>query len=164
MPAEFMLRDYRDGDAGAVNALALAAFAQYQTDYDDWPGFAGKIAAMSALSASAELIVAARGDRLVGAVAYVAPRAAKAAFFDPAWAVVRMLVVAPDCRGMGIGRALALACESRARRDGAAIMALHTSPIMEVALGMYLRMGFAELGAVAPIHGVPYGVYTKSLP
>jgi ribosomal protein S18 acetylase RimI-like enzyme len=163
MSTDFMLRDYRGDDAEAVNALALGAFAQYQADYDDWPGFARKIAGMSALSAAAELVVATRGERLVGAVAYVAPGAPKAEFFDPAWAIVRMLVVAPDCRGEGIGRALTLACEQRARRDGARTMALHTSPIMEVALGMYLRMGFAVERAVAPIHGVAYNVYTKSL-
>lgn len=163
MPENFMLRDYCDSDAGGVNALALAAFAQYQSHYHDWPEFSRKVAAMSALSATAELVVATQAGRVVGGVAYVAPHVPKAEFFHPAWAVMRMLVVAPDCRGQGIGRALTLACEQRARRDGAGVMALHTSPIMHVALSMYLRMGFCLERAVAPIHGVPYDVYMKSL-
>lgn len=159
----FTLRDFCEGDADAVNALALAAFRQYRPHYDDWPTFSSKVAAMSALSATAEIIVATLSGRLVGAVAYVAPGAPKADFFNPAWATMRMLVVAPECRGKGIGRALALACEQRARREGAGILALHTSPIMEIALQMYLRMGYALERAVAPIHGVSYNVYLKAL-
>lgn len=163
MTGEFTLRDYLGGDAAAVNAVALAAFGQYLSHYDDWPIFSGKISAMSGLSATAEIIVATLSGRVVGAVAYVSPYAPKADFFSPAWATMRMLVVAPESRGRGIGRALALACEQRARRDGADILALHTSPIMEIALHMYLRMGYALERAVAPIHGVAYNVYLKSL-
>ncbi len=74
-----------------------------------------------------------------------------------------MLVVDPACRGNGIGRALTDECLARARRDGAKVMALHTSPIMTVALPMYLRMGFAWLRAAPPIFGVDYAVYTKAL-
>jgi hypothetical protein len=51
----------------------------------------------------------------------------------------------------------------RARRDRAAVIALHTSPIMTVALPMYLRMGFVRLRATPPIFGVEYAVYTKML-
>ena len=65
--------------------------------------------------------------------------------------------------GHGIGRALTEECIRRAERDDAPAIALHTSPIMEVALPMYLRMGFEFVRAVTPIHGVPYGVYRMHL-
>lgn len=55
------------------------------------------------------------------------------------------------------------ACLERARRDHSPIIALHTSPIMSVALPMYLRMGFEKLRDAPDIHGVSYAVYTKSL-
>jgi hypothetical protein len=43
------------------------------------------------------------------------------------------------------------------------IIALHTSPIMSVALPMYLKMGFAKAYDAPPIFGVAYAVYTKAL-
>lgn len=74
-----------------------------------------------------------------------------------------MLVVDPRARGLGAGRALTDACLDRARRDGSTVIALHTSPIMSVALPMYLRMGFTKLKDAPPIRGVAYAVYLKQL-
>jgi hypothetical protein len=51
---------------------------------------------------------------------------------------------------------------TRAARS-CAVIALHTSPIMTVALPMYLRMGFAKVQDAPPLFGVPYAVYTKAL-
>jgi hypothetical protein len=51
----------------------------------------------------------------------------------------------------------------RARRDGVEVIALHTSPAMEVALALYLRMGFALERHVPDRFGVPYAVYLKAL-
>ena len=42
-------------------------------------------------------------------------------------------------------------------------IALHTSPIMSVALPMYLKMGFAKAYDAPPIFGVACAVYTKAL-
>ena len=74
-----------------------------------------------------------------------------------------MLVVDPAARGLGTGRALTEACVARARRDHAPEIALHTSPIMTVALPMYLRMGFVRVRDAPPLFGVPYAIYMKSL-
>lgn len=159
------IRPYRDEDADAVNALALAAFEQYRGVYRDWETLARGVGSMAAMAGSAELIVA--GDAagaLTGAVAYVGPhRAPRADFFAPEWPIIRMLVVDPSARGRGLGRRLTEECIARARRDGAGVIALHTSPAMEVALGLYLRMGFRLERRVPDRFGVPYGVYLKSL-
>src|SRR4030095_12946939 len=117
----------------------------------------------SDLSASGEVIVAELQDKPAGAVAYFGPNSTKAAFFDQRWPIIRMLVVAPAFCGKGIGRALSDACIARAKRDGSPIIALHTSPIMSVALPMYLRMGFVKAYDAPPIFGVAYAVYTKAL-
>lgn len=74
-----------------------------------------------------------------------------------------MLVVDPAARGQGIGRRLTEACLDRGRRDGAEVIALHTSPAMDVALGLYLRMGFRLEKKVPDRFGVPYAVYLKPL-
>lgn len=157
------LREFQTADAPAVNALAVSAFAQYRDQYLDWPGFVEKIGKMAALAGVGEVIVAEVADEIVGAVAYLGPSAPKAPFFNPSWPIMRMLVVAPQARGAGVGRILAEECLARARRDQAVVFALHTSPIMAVALPMYERMGFRFRCSAPAIHGVPYGVYVKSL-
>jgi GNAT superfamily N-acetyltransferase len=158
-----MLRDYQPRDADAIGRVALAAFAQFQSHYSDWPAMAQKVARMAELSNAGEIIVAEDDGRIVGGVAYIGPRQPKAAFFDPAWPVIRMLVVDPSARGKGLGHALTEECLRRAERDQAAVIALHTTPIMTVALPMYLRMGFAKVRDAPDIFGVPYAVYTKAL-
>jgi ribosomal protein S18 acetylase RimI-like enzyme len=163
MNASVVLRDFKAPDGAAVNAVALAAFEQYRDAYADWSAFSENIGRMSTLADTAELIVATTPVRLVGAVAYGGPGKPKAAFFDGAWPIVRMLVVHPEARGLGIGRALTDECISRARRDGASMIALHTTPIMAVALAMYERMGFEFTAAAPAIHGVPYRIYLKRL-
>lgn len=158
------LRDYRESDADALNRVALAAFEQFRGDYDDWPAMARAVSGMSGLSGLGEIVVADDGARVVGGVAYMPPGAAKAAYFDRSWPVIRMLVVDPAARGRGIGRALTEECIRRARRDGSRVIALHTTAIMTVALPMYLRLGFKLSHDAPSIHGVPYAVYTMTLP
>jgi ribosomal protein S18 acetylase RimI-like enzyme len=158
------LRDFRPADAPQVNRVALAAFGQFRAHYSDWPAMAASVARMATLAEHGELIVAERDDRIIGAVAYVAPGRPKPSCFDAAWPVIRMLVVDPGHRGLGAGRALTEDCLSRARRDGSPVIALHTSPFMTVALSMYVGMGFERLREGPMIFGVPSAVYLKRLP
>ncbi|MGL3108598.1 GNAT family N-acetyltransferase [Bradyrhizobium sp. BR 1432] len=158
-----MLRDYQPADADAVRRVALAAFAQFEQDYSDWPTFTANVAKITELSRTGEIVVAEDGGEIVGAVAYIGLRQPKAAFFDPAWPIIRMLVVDPSARGKGIGRQLTEECVRRAERDQSPVIALHTTTIMTVALPMYLRMGFAKVHEAPDISGVPYAVYVKRL-
>jgi len=161
----YEIRDFVAADATEVNAVALAAFAEFQTDCTDWPRFSAGLGNTASLAQSAELIVASCDLGLMGAVAYVGPGRPKAPFFKSEWPIIRMLVVRPSFRGQGIGRALTEECMRRALRDGASVIALHTSPVMKVALAMYQRMGFQWVheGPGPPIFGVPYGIYVKQL-
>lgn len=161
--ADHLIRDFAADDTAAVDAVALAAFEQYRGEYDNWPAFSAAVGTMAKLAEGGELIVAESEGRIAGAVAYVGPHAPKPALFDPAWPVIRMLVVDPAARGRGLGRMLTEECIRRARRDGADVIALHTSPIMQVALAMYLRLGFVPLRDSSPIFGVPYRIYLKRL-
>ena len=157
------LRQFSPADHSVVNTIAVAAFSEYRDHYTDWPTVVLRIGEMAALAESGEIIVAEHAGQVVGAVAYLGPSAPKADFFEPAWAVMRLLVVSPAARGLGVGKALAQACLTRAREDAATIFALHTSTMMQVALPMYERMGFTYLRSAPPIHGVAYGVYVKPL-
>src|SRR5579864_8672225 len=158
-----MLRDYRATDAAELGRVALSAFAQFKSEYSDLPAMADNVSRMSELAATGQIIVAAKDGGIVGGVVYVPAGGRKAACFDPSWPIIRMLVVDPAARGYGIGRRLTEECVRRAVRDRSPLLALHTSPIMTVALAMYLRMGFTLLRDAPPIHGVPYSVYVKDL-
>ena len=162
-PKKAMLRDFQAGDARRVNDLAVAAFRQFENQYNSWPKMMALLGKAADLAGSGELIVAECHGIIVGAVAYMPPHAPKADYFDIAWPAIRMLVVDPDARGLGVGKALTTECIDRARRDRSSIIALHTSPIMTAALSMYLKLGFHRVRPAPPLHGVDYAVYVKTI-
>jgi ribosomal protein S18 acetylase RimI-like enzyme len=154
-----VVRAYAAADRAAVNAVALAAFAQYAGDYDDWPTFSADIGRMADLAADGDLLVAEREGAVVGAVVHVGPGRPRSAIFPQDWSVIRMLVVDPAARGAGVGRALVAATLERAARAGAPAVGLHTSPIMATALRLYEGIGFRREHDLPPIRGVPYARY-----
>ena len=153
------IRDYVETDGAAVNAVALAAFAQYAGNYDDWPTFSAGIGRMADLAGDGDLFVAERAGRIAGAVVHVGPGRPRSAIYPDDWSVIRMLVVDPAARGGGIGRALVAATLDRARRVEAPAVGLHTSPIMATALRLYESIGFVREHDLPPIRGVPYARY-----
>jgi GNAT superfamily N-acetyltransferase len=160
-----LIRDFAAADRDRVNAVALAAFAQYEAHYDDWAAFSDGVKRMAELAApanGADLIVAERDGIVVGAVAHIGPGAPRSPIYPDDWSVIRMLVVDPGERSTGIGRRLVAACLQRARAGGAPVIGLHTSPIMGHALALYTRIGFAFDCDLAPIRGVPYARYVLS--
>jgi ribosomal protein S18 acetylase RimI-like enzyme len=159
-----LLRPYSASDADAVNAIALAAFAQYRGVYSDWDVLERGVGSMTSLADTGEIIVAEADGVIAGGIGYIGPGVSpRADFFEPEWPIIRMLVVDPSARGRGLGRALTEACLQLARRDAAEVVALHTSPAMEVALALYVRMGFKLHQRVPDRFGVPYAVYIKPL-
>lgn len=158
-----MIRSFRSSDADEVDRIAVAAFAEHSSSYSDWPQLRDRLARMSEHATEAEVLVAELGGRLVGAVLYVAPHRPRPAHFDPDWAVMRMLAVDPACRGLGLGKSLADACVSCAVRDRAEILALHTSPMMGAALGVYRRMGFSFLRKAPTNFGAECSILAKRL-
>jgi ribosomal protein S18 acetylase RimI-like enzyme len=57
---------------------------------------------------------------------------------------IRLLGVAQASRGVGVGRALTLACIELARGRGHSQVVLHTTRAMATAWTMYERLGFAR--------------------
>ena len=55
---------------------------------------------------------------------------------------IRLLAVDPNTRGMGVGKALTLGCIQYARDRKQSEVILHTTKAMEIAWGMYEKMGF----------------------
>jgi GNAT superfamily N-acetyltransferase len=161
--ADVQIRDYVSSDAENLNRIAVAAFEEFRDNYQDWPAMRAGLSKTSALGATGEIIVVEWQNRFAGAVTYFGPNSPTAAFFDQRWPVIRMLVVDPAFRGKGLGRTLSMECIARAKRDRSTTIALHTSPIMTVALPMYLRMGFVKAHDAPPVFGAACAVYTKTL-
>ena len=57
---------------------------------------------------------------------------------------IRLLGVSPKSRNLGVGKALANACIELAREKGHSRVVLHTTQAMQVAWGLYERLGFAR--------------------
>lgn len=158
-----LIRQMNQGEEGAINALALRAYAEFCDDFEDWPAFRSHVAEAASLASIGDLFVAEQEGLVLGVVGLVPPFGPRLPEFKPEWSIVRMLAVDPDCRGRGIGRALTQFCIDFSRDRGWSSIALHTSPIMTVALALYLRMGFHLYCDIAPISGAPYAIYVKKL-
>jgi GNAT superfamily N-acetyltransferase len=153
--------------ADEVNALVRQAYAGLQGAMPQWELFSSGLGQLVAQAAHSEVLVVRETGpgpgHIVAAVGYVPPGAPKREFFAPEWPIVRLLAVSPAQRGQGLGRLLVLACIERAQRDGAPLLALHSSPVMAPALRLYAAMGFERLRELPDMFGVPYALYAKHL-
>jgi ribosomal protein S18 acetylase RimI-like enzyme len=154
-PARFHWVDLTIRDAGqadhprAARLLSLA-YAEYLRFGDEEPGWVEYVSnEVPDISSRSEdtLIVAENGSgELLACVTYVAPGRSPVTKqgLPVEWAVIRLLAVDPGARRRGLGRSLTEECIARARRDGARVVGLHTVTEMEVAHGLYERMGFVR--------------------
>ena len=154
-----LVRRFAAADRDRVNAIARAAFAEYEGLYGDWPSFIEGIGRMADLAADGDLLVAERDGVIVGAVVHVGPGRPRSPIFPDDWSVIRMLVVAPEARGHGVGRQLVAACLEGARAAGAPVVGLHTTAAMAPALRLYTAIGFQRDCDLPAIRGLPYGRY-----
>lgn len=142
------VRDARPEDRDAVRALTLRAYGEYASVMPS-EAFAALDAAVRAAldsDAPAERLVAERGAAIVGSVMLFAPAsdAYGGLAGPPRWPELRLLAVAPEARGHGVGEALVHACARRARAAGATTLGLHTSRSMRAAMRLYTRLGFVR--------------------
>ena len=142
------IRDARRADRDAARQVTLSAFQQYAAVMPPprWEGYRENILATLADVGPAQLIVAEKEGTIVGSVLLYPPGTA---FSTPVEGPltcpeVRLLAVATEARGQGVGTALMKECIRRARRLGASCLNLHTTDIMQVAMRMYERMGFVR--------------------
>ena len=94
-----------------------------------------------------EILVAVTPDQeLLGGVSFVGDMAyydsGGSAGQQKAASGIRLLVVKPEARGAGVGKALTTACIQKALERGSTQVILHTTKSMQTAWGMYERMGF----------------------
>lgn len=163
-----MVRDARAEDLDEASAMMVAAYRQYFPENPDeiWRAYAREIADVRSRLGVAELIVAERAGRIAGAVTFFPDGSlAEADGWPERWSGIRLLAVDPAARGGGIGRLLTDECIRRSRARGCVAVGLHTTDFMDVAMGMYERLGFRrapELDFV-PTEGVLAKAYRLEL-
>ncbi|WP_449281155.1 GNAT family N-acetyltransferase [Leucobacter sp.] len=128
----------------AVSALVRAA---YERDYRLDEGYLGEIADVRRRISAAEVWVAEDpgSGALLGTV--TVPRPGERLHDDTAEGEMdlRLLGVAHEARGRGVGERLMRHCIDLARRRGASRLVLHTASQMETAWRLYERMGFTRI-------------------
>jgi ribosomal protein S18 acetylase RimI-like enzyme len=146
VPDDIRVRNARPDERAVIGALTERAYHEYATIMNPsaWIGLSQAVTTALASDGPAEWIVAERGGALVGSVMLYP--AAEDAYHGLAkrasWPELRLLAVAPEARGLGIGRMLVDECVRRARRAGATALGLHTSESMRAAMHLYERLGF----------------------
>jgi ribosomal protein S18 acetylase RimI-like enzyme len=136
------IRRAREDELTAVGDLTVAAYAEWLEGERD--PYAEHLRNAEARFRDAELFVAVdQGDHgLLGCVT-ICPEGSpwrEIALADEG--EFRMLAVAPEARGRGVGRALTQFCLDRFREVGASAIVLSTLPEMTAAHRIYARLGF----------------------
>jgi ribosomal protein S18 acetylase RimI-like enzyme len=110
------------------------------------PDRAAEIFAPDAVRARGEVLCAwlTGSDSLAGMVIVVPPSSPARQFAGDGEAEMQLLATAPECRRMGIGRALVDAAMERARTAGLRRMLLWTQPSMHAAQRLYASAGFVR--------------------
>ncbi|QUC56573.1 GNAT family N-acetyltransferase [Streptomyces sp. A2-16] len=113
-------------------------------DEDDW--YFRELKNVAERAAEADVLVAAADhDRILGGVTYVPSGGPLAELARPGEAEIRMLAVAHEARGQGVGQALVQACIDRASAAGTGTgLVLCTQPTMHTAHRLYERLGFTR--------------------
>jgi DNA-binding MarR family transcriptional regulator/predicted N-acetyltransferase YhbS len=150
----FVLRAHRPGDIGWVVSRHGALYAQ---EYGWDIGFEALVARIAAhfiehFDASREACwIAERDGSRIGCVFLVQARDEATQAVEPGTAQLRMLLVEPAARGLGLGVALVDECERFARQVGYRRIRLWTNSLLRAARGIYQRAGY-KLLASEPHH------------
>ncbi|GAB3007769.1 GNAT family N-acetyltransferase [Streptomyces pseudoechinosporeus] len=114
-------------------------------DFGESDEYLGELRDVAKRAAAAEVLVAVEHDRVLGGVTFVPSGGPMADIAEPGEAEIRMLAVAPEARGRGVGEALVRACVDRARpTEGCVRIVLSTQRTMHSAHRIYERVGFTR--------------------
>ena len=143
----------------------MAAYEEFLDGPDD--PYADKLRNAEARSAEAELWVAVDGDdlQLLASVTIAPEGSPWREVAMPDEGEFRMLAVAPEAQGRGVGHALVSFCLDRFREMGCTAVALSTLAEMAKAHRLYERLGFRRLPERdwEPYPGVRLIAYRKEL-
>jgi GNAT superfamily N-acetyltransferase len=142
-----VVRRARADELDAVAALFAPGLAPYRgTDADPLlDAYLTDLEDIRPRFEVAEVYLALDRGRPVGSVSfYPDVRLEGWSTFPAGWSGFRALVVHPDARGSGIGRALLETSIARSRAVGAPALGLHTIELLVDAVRLYERLGFVR--------------------
>ncbi|MDT0611681.1 GNAT family N-acetyltransferase [Streptomyces lancefieldiae] len=114
-------------------------------DFGESDAYLGELRNVAKRAVAAEVLVAAADGRVLGGVAFVPSSGPMSDIAGPGEAEIRMLAVAHEARGRGVGEALVRACVDRARAvEGCVRVVLSTQRTMRTAHRLYERLGFTR--------------------
>jgi ribosomal protein S18 acetylase RimI-like enzyme len=142
--AAFTIRSIEPTEYDALARITLHAYDGNRDDLGD--DYRGELRDVAGRAAACPVLVAVGHDETVlGGVAYVpGPDNPMSELERDREAGIRMLAVDPAAQGLGVGRALTVACVERARAEGRSGMALYTRPANAAAKRLYESLGFVR--------------------
>ncbi|MTE13084.1 GNAT family N-acetyltransferase [Nocardia sp. CT2-14] len=138
------IRDARAGDFAAIGELTVEVYVG-EGHVNPRSPYIAQLADTATRAASAEILVAVRGDELLGSLTMARPGTPFADIARPGELEFRMLAVSKRARGLGVGTALMDRVIDTARAEGFDAVVLTTMPTMQDARRMYDRLGFAHV-------------------
>ncbi len=139
------LRRATPADHAAAGAVTVAAYADFTLGPDD--PYVERLRDAAVRDREAELWVATPDDSddLLGCVTLCPPGSPWREIARDGEGEFRMLAVAPEARGRGVGEALARSCVDRFRAEGCRAVVLSSLREMAAAHRLYARLGFRRL-------------------
>jgi ribosomal protein S18 acetylase RimI-like enzyme len=143
----FTLRAARSEDFARLGDLTAAAYLDDGLlDFGAEDPYLELLRDVASRAEHAEVLVAVDpGGTVLGGVTFVGSQGRYADIAGPDEAEFRMLAVAPEGRGRGVGTALVRECIDRSLALGRRRVVLSTQPMMHAAHRMYERFGFVRV-------------------
>jgi predicted N-acetyltransferase YhbS len=143
-PDSIAIRTATPADFAAIAELTVEAY-EAGGHLDGGNNYRETLADVAGRADAGEILVAAEGDDVVGAVLLVRPGSEYSEIAGPGEVEFRMLAVSLKAQGRGIGERLVHACLDRARASGADSVVISARDFVQAALRLYARMGFVRI-------------------
>jgi len=161
-----VIRQARVRELEAAGRVTQAAWREFERPNDAaWIAYFERLGDAPARAARAVVLVAVQDGVVIGTATLELERTLEDAELPAHEARMRMLAVAPEWRGRGVGRKLVEACLERARAAGKSEVRLHTMDVMVTAEVLYRSLGFERDpgGDFTPAPGVTALAYKLPL-
>ncbi|RCW39118.1 putative N-acetyltransferase YhbS [Halopolyspora algeriensis] len=135
------IRAARPEDLDAVGEVTARAYME-GGHIGDRSDYLGKLRDAADRAEKAELLVAVEGDKVLGSVTVARDGTEYTEMARPGEIEFRMLAVAPEAAGRGVGRCLVRAVLDRARAEEWSRVVLCSQESMAVAHRLYRSLGF----------------------